>query len=184
MKLRTILFVLALLAFLSASSGGYLYYSFLKKSVYQEGKRQTFSRTISAKNRVSSILSENLKSVKALAGLTDLKHLLVDHDKNSLKNAINEILKEPEKIDNPVRRFLYNQEVDKLLKQNVPPQELVKNVFTALSEGGHAKLIAWRAVEGGLGGNPETAALFEDLLSTTHQVLKTETIRAEATEHD
>ena len=87
MKLRTILFVLALLAFLSASSGGYLYYTFLKKSVFQEGKRQTYSRTISAKNRVSSILSENLKSVKALAGLNDLKHLLAGQNKDTLENA-------------------------------------------------------------------------------------------------
>jgi C4-dicarboxylate-specific signal transduction histidine kinase len=87
MKLRTILFVLALLAFLSASSGGYLYYSFLKKSVFQEGKRQTYSRTFSAKNRVSSILGENLKSVKALAGLIELKHLLVGQNKDTLKNA-------------------------------------------------------------------------------------------------
>ena len=87
MKLRTILFVLALLAFLSASSGGYLYYSSLKKSVYEEGKIQSFSRTLSIKHRVSSILSENLKSVKALAGLTDLKRVFSGPHKNKLEDA-------------------------------------------------------------------------------------------------
>ena len=87
MKLRTILFVLALLAFLSASSGGYLYYSSLKKSVYEEGKRQSFSHTLSIQHRVSSILSENLKSVKALAGLNDLKRVFSGLNKNKLEDA-------------------------------------------------------------------------------------------------
>ena len=30
----------------------------------------------------------------------------------------------------------------------VPPEEIVRNVFSAMSEGGHARLVAWRAVEG------------------------------------
>ena len=30
--------------------------------------------------------------------------------RNSLVNAIQEIVRSPNKIDNPVRRFLYNQE--------------------------------------------------------------------------
>ena len=40
MKLRIILIVLSLLAFLSASTGGYLYYSSLKKSALKEAERQ------------------------------------------------------------------------------------------------------------------------------------------------
>ena len=31
---------------------------------------------------------------------------------------------------------------------HIPTTELTRNVFTALAEGGHAKLVAWRAVEG------------------------------------
>lgn len=87
MKLRSVLFILALLAFLSASSGGYIYYSSLKKSVYEEGKRQSYSRTLFIKHRVTSVLSENLKSVKALAGINDLKKVFNGLNKDVLENA-------------------------------------------------------------------------------------------------
>ena len=87
MKLRIILFVLAVLAFLSASSGGYLYYTSLKKSVLKEGERQTIARTKRIGNRVSSLLSENLKSVKALAGLHELKDVLVNPNEKTLTNS-------------------------------------------------------------------------------------------------
>ena len=87
MKLRIILFVLALLAFVSASSGGYLYYTSLKKSAFKEGERLTIARTKSTRNRVSYLLSENLKSVKALAGLYELKHVLVNPNEKTLSNS-------------------------------------------------------------------------------------------------
>jgi len=52
----------------------------------------------------------------------------------SLKSAIIEILKEPDKIDNPVRRYLYNREVDKLIKQPSPPgYDVVKSILTEMS---------------------------------------------------
>lgn len=52
----------------------------------------------------------------------------------SLKSAILEILKEPDKIDNPIRRYLYNREVDKLIKQPSPPgYDVVKNILTEMS---------------------------------------------------
>lgn len=52
--------------------------------------------------------------------------------RNSLENAISEILQEPEKIDNPVRRFLYNRDVDKLVKQSTSSESAV--IRTMLSE--------------------------------------------------
>ena len=44
MKLRLILLVLSLLAFLSASTGGYLYYSSIKESALKEAERQAVAR--------------------------------------------------------------------------------------------------------------------------------------------
>lgn len=52
----------------------------------------------------------------------------------SLKAAIIEILKESDKIDNPVRRYLYNREVDKLVKEPSPPgYDVIKNVLNEMS---------------------------------------------------
>ena len=54
----------------------------------------------------------------------------------------------------------------------MPRRELIQNVFDALAAGGHAKLIAWRAVEGT--DKPELDAvteLFGRLLKTTRQAL-------------
>ena len=87
MKIRIILFILALLAVISALSGGYLYYNSLKKSVLKEGERQTIAGTKSIRNRVSSLFSENLKSVKALAGLNGLKQVLLNPNEKNLTNT-------------------------------------------------------------------------------------------------
>lgn len=54
--------------------------------------------------------------------------------RNSLEQAIYEVLKEPDKIDNPVRRFLYNREVDKLIKQPTPPgYDVFKDIIAEMA---------------------------------------------------
>jgi len=73
MRLRTILIVLFLLAFLSASIGGFLYYSSLRETAFKEAERQSALEAERIKSGLSSFLSENLKSVKALAGLKELE---------------------------------------------------------------------------------------------------------------
>jgi hypothetical protein len=54
MKLRLILLVLSLLAFLSASTGGYLYYSSIKESALKEAERQAVARVQTIKKNLSS----------------------------------------------------------------------------------------------------------------------------------
>ncbi len=65
------------------------------------------------------------------------------------------------------------------LGENVPPSELIGNVFDALAAGGHAKLIAWRAVDAGDGSAQrdlsDVASLFERLLATSAEVLQPDT---------
>jgi PAS domain S-box-containing protein len=87
MKLRTILLVLALLAFLSFSSGGYLYYSSLKKFAFNKAEVGANYKAESIKNRVFSFLNENLKSVKAMSGLKELQHVLSTPTQEKLAKA-------------------------------------------------------------------------------------------------
>ena len=64
------------------------------------------------------------------------------------------------------------------LNAKVPLGELLRNVFDALAAGGHAKLIAWRAVEAG--DEPDEAGLaalselFGRLLASSQQALDME----------
>ena len=87
MKLRIILIVLSLLAFLSASAGGYLYYSSLKKSALKEAERQADVRLRTIKKNLTTFLSENVKPVKTLAGMPALYLALIRPDAHSLAEA-------------------------------------------------------------------------------------------------
>jgi PAS domain S-box-containing protein len=87
MKLRTILMILSLLAFLSASTGGYLYYSSLKESALKEAERQAVARVQMIKKNISSFLSENIKPVSTLAGIKEVSRLFVRADADSRKRA-------------------------------------------------------------------------------------------------
>ena len=87
MKLRSILMVLSLLAFLSASTGGYLYYSSLKESAQKESERQTSTRAEMIRKNLSSFLSENIKPVKTISGMEELQACLITRDQGSLDKA-------------------------------------------------------------------------------------------------
>ncbi len=60
---------------------------------------------------------------------------------------------------------------------NVSPTELTRNVFAALAEGGHAKLLAWRAIEQSGESRDLTVVreLFDRLLATTQKVVQADT---------
>ncbi len=92
MKLRLILLVLSLLAFLSASTGGFLYYSSLKKSALEEAERQAQERLQTIQKSFSAFLSENIKPVRSLAGLDFLQHSLIRPDEAAALEKANLIL--------------------------------------------------------------------------------------------
>ena len=92
MKLRLILLVLSLLAFLSASTGGFLYYSSLKKSALEDAERQAQERLQTIQRSVSAFLSENIKPVRSLAGLEPLQHCLIRPDDAAALERANLIL--------------------------------------------------------------------------------------------
>jgi len=86
-KLRLILLVLSLLTFLSASTGGYFYYSSLKKSAFQEVERQAATHAEMIKKNLSSFLSENIKPSKTLAGMDEFIVALTKPNDNSIAKA-------------------------------------------------------------------------------------------------
>ena len=87
MKLRTILLVLALLAFLSASIGGYFYYSSSRKSALREAETVAATRANDIKERLSSYFSENLQIIGALARTPELRNALMKEETSSLQKA-------------------------------------------------------------------------------------------------
>jgi PAS domain S-box-containing protein len=118
MKLRLILLVLSLLAFLSASTGGYLYYSALEKSAFKEAERQAVARVRTIQKNLSSFLSENIKPVGALAGIKELSQILRrPDDPIALQNA-NSILDHFNKTLNADVCYLMNIEGDTIASSN------------------------------------------------------------------
>jgi PAS domain S-box-containing protein len=86
-KLRLILMVLSLLTFISASTGGYLYYLSLKKSAFQEVERQAAAHAEMIKKNLSSFLSEDIKPSNTLAGMNEFHAALTHPNDNSLAKA-------------------------------------------------------------------------------------------------
>jgi len=101
MRLRLIIFVLSLLAFLSASTGGYLYYSSLKRSAIKQAERQAAIRIELIKKNLSFFLSENIKPVRALAGMEEMLEMLVRPGKEAQDraNAVLDLFKASLKVD-------------------------------------------------------------------------------------
>jgi len=91
MKLRAILMVLSALAIVSASTGGYLYYSSLKESVHAEAERQAKNRLEMITKNLASYLSENIKPVSTLAGTPEIRQALSGSNSEKRRKA-NEVL--------------------------------------------------------------------------------------------
>ena len=73
MKLRTILLVLSLLTFFSASTAGYLYFSSSRQSALREADRNAAISAGTIGDRLSSHLDEYLKSARAVSGLPPIR---------------------------------------------------------------------------------------------------------------
>ena len=87
MRLRTILTLLALMAFLSITIGGVYYYYSLRRSAYSVAHRRAAQRTEMIKNQVAGFLTENLKPVKALARFHEIRLAALKPDPDYLDRA-------------------------------------------------------------------------------------------------
>lgn len=91
-----------------------------------------------AVNNNTILIAEDLEDIPF--DLRGLRMIIYQYDpehmmelRTSLEQAINELLNKPGQIDNPVRRFLYNREVEKLIKQPTPPgYDVFKNVISEM----------------------------------------------------
>ncbi len=101
MRLRLIILVLSLLAFLSASTGGYLYYSSLRRAAFKEAERQANTHIELIKKNLTSFLSENIKPVKALARMDEMLEMLVRPRMDALNqaNAVLDLFKASLEVD-------------------------------------------------------------------------------------
>lgn len=99
---------------------------------YELGVRHTVGRnTILIAENMGDIPFD-LRGLRTITYSYDPEGMLALRD--CLQKAILEILDESERIDNPVHRFLYNREVDKLLKESVPPgYSAIKDIVSELS---------------------------------------------------
>ncbi len=91
MRLRIIILILALFAFLSASVGGLLYYHSFRKAAFQKTEADAYSRLNLLTDQLSFYLSEHIKPVKTLSGIKELESALKDTNLDSIYQA-NQIL--------------------------------------------------------------------------------------------
>jgi len=101
MKLRSILRVLSLLAFISACIAGYIYYSYLQEYAFQEAERNALNRLQTTKKNLSAFFSENTKPIRVLAGMQPLVDLLVKKNPEHLAaaNALLDLFKNTLDVD-------------------------------------------------------------------------------------
>jgi PAS domain S-box-containing protein len=78
---------LSLLSFLSVSAAGYIYYSSLNESTIREAENEIALQAERIRNSLSAFLTENLKTVKALAGMKELGQALGSPSRETLEKA-------------------------------------------------------------------------------------------------
>ena len=80
MRLRLIIFILAMFAFLSASTGGWLYYYSYREAAFQRTESNAYARLTLLTREFATHLSEHIKSVRTLAGTRELANIFEHTD--------------------------------------------------------------------------------------------------------
>ncbi len=91
MRLRLIILILAIFAFLSVSTGGWLFYYSFRKASIQTGETQAIVQLKLLTDQLATSLSEHIKSVRVLSRIKELETVLVDTNLETLFKA-NQIL--------------------------------------------------------------------------------------------
>jgi len=91
MRLRIIISILALFAFLSASAGGLIYYHSFRKAAFQKTEADAYSRLKLLTDQLSFYLSEHIKPVRTLSGIREIRAALKETTADSIFQA-NQIL--------------------------------------------------------------------------------------------
>lgn len=91
MRLRLIIFILAVFAFLSASTGGWLYYYSYRKAAFQKNESHAYSKLKLLTGQLSTYLSEHVKPVKTLSTIREIRLALENTNLETIFQA-NQIL--------------------------------------------------------------------------------------------
>lgn len=87
MKLRTIVTLLSIMVILSTAIGVFYYYYSIRESAYAVAYRRAVNQTERLKNQISTFLTVNMKPVRALAGLKEIKRAAEEPDSDNLAEA-------------------------------------------------------------------------------------------------
>lgn len=91
MRLRVIVLVLAVLAFLSVTTGGGLYYLSLRQTAFQRAESDADKRLELLKRQLTTALSEHVRPVRLLASLSPLR-MVLEADNPVTRTEVNAIL--------------------------------------------------------------------------------------------
>ncbi len=91
MRLRLILLVISLIAVMSASIGGALYYRSLKQTAVKEAEQRSIDRVETIQRNLSFFLSENIRPARAMAGIEAFK-MALDRQTERRMQAANAML--------------------------------------------------------------------------------------------
>ena len=91
MRLRSILLILTALAFVSSTLGGYLYYSNVKLALISDANQEAGNKVAEIKSRFTFFLAEQLKPVRTLAGLSEVRQVLQEPTSEN-RTGVNAIL--------------------------------------------------------------------------------------------
>jgi C4-dicarboxylate-specific signal transduction histidine kinase len=91
MRLRLIILILAVFAFLSASTGGWLYYYSFRQAAFQNAETQAAAHHKMLTDQLSTYLSEHIKPVKTLSRIRELGQVLENTNLETIYQA-NQIL--------------------------------------------------------------------------------------------
>ncbi len=87
MRLRHILLILSLLAFGAAAIGGYLFHASLKDIAFREAERHALVRLAVINNSLSTLLTQNVRPVRTLAGTPEIAAALIQRTSAAMSNA-------------------------------------------------------------------------------------------------
>jgi PAS domain S-box-containing protein len=87
MRLRRILLLLSVLTFFSATAGGTLYYTALRRAALQQAEREVVSKIEWIRNGLGHLIAEHQNAVRTLAGMPDLQDFLLTRTPEALERA-------------------------------------------------------------------------------------------------
>ncbi|MFH1984019.1 MAG: PAS domain-containing protein [Pseudomonadota bacterium] len=87
MRLRHIILILSLLAFGAAATGGYLFHASLKSIAFREAERHALVRLAVINSSLSTLLTQNIRPVRTLADIPEIKTALLKTDPAGLAAA-------------------------------------------------------------------------------------------------